>query len=789
MEVITKIRNRKENLSLLKNCFDERRIRRGKLIKNSFVTSLSCSKKGIYPVEINSSIQGSSIKDYIAYFKVEKDGSGFVVHDCPDFKKRLLPCKHLAKILLILDEFYCKTVCENLSRLNFITSSQKIQEIREMTENQKAQKMISANDVSGAINALVKAKKMDDAVELAFFNKDFCNVIKLTSRCGIAPSQDPTLLTSVNNMFLDVKDQTIREQLEVFKSLIQCLDNQNLKDVAKVSKILNLKNFKLLPTELKLFFIQKTGFFDINLDELFPEISKSTIRGEKKNLKSLLERARHSFYEKIVAFISEMRNLNEIEAIKEFLELMNLPLSKEITAKINKYRRDLRILEKIGLKKKFQFLKGMAIEHLKTNYIRDLNLRLPWGHHDYIYGGIKFNDPPITRYILNKVGFLSSHQDYIKKRDYILNFPILRELFRADLLINEAKEYWGDEFDKVTCQVRENAPQIDVRLNLQDAKRVLIVEWDLAPRPIQGSHVCAFKDGNIIPQQGDPLTSEIEPFEVTLCKKEPVIIRNDVTILKPLRKLTIPEAIKLAYEGIQCISANLPFHILNEIHEGEIEPFQALQVISSTIAEKFIPTGSEFEKKFTKLLSDTIFSDLEKFFDAQKKIIKDQEELERLAARLSGADTLARIFKRNPLKSFFKSIRLKSMSLASLQASVFKKIREILSERIKKNPVEPPGVHVEKLMLFPQFKRQASFILMQRKKQLEAVKIVEKTLPDNGKIVYDITELKKTCYGRRILKETLEIDESKLFLTEQEFSELQRSLDFINVKIPVVSHD
>ena len=102
------LKNNLQNADFFKRYVRGARLNRGKNIPNKNVINFSVKKDPL--IRIIADIQGSGTSRYVVNIQ-ESSGRFKVVHDCPDFRNGFKFCKHIVKILLLLETEICKSIC------------------------------------------------------------------------------------------------------------------------------------------------------------------------------------------------------------------------------------------------------------------------------------------------------------------------------------------------------------------------------------------------------------------------------------------------------------------------------------------------------------------------------------------------------------------------------------------------------------------------------------------------------------------------------------------------------
>ena len=138
------------------------RFNRGKSIPNKNIINFSVVKSPT--IKILANIQGSGNSKYVVNI-FRDDQRVNIVHDCPDFKKNTKFCKHIVKVLLLLEPNVCKTVCQDIRNINFSSNFNLVRQSK--TENfiVKAEELIKESKYYEAINFLDQAHKESNNVD------------------------------------------------------------------------------------------------------------------------------------------------------------------------------------------------------------------------------------------------------------------------------------------------------------------------------------------------------------------------------------------------------------------------------------------------------------------------------------------------------------------------------------------------------------------------------------------------------------------------------------------------
>ena len=206
-----------------------------------------------------------------------------------------------------------------------------------------------------------------------------------------------------------------------------------------------------------------------------------------------------------------------------------------------------------------------------------------------------------------------------------------------------------------------------------------------------GSYICQFSDGFLIPDNNHPLTHEIKPFDLILCNKTPIAIKaGNVKIVRPLRRINIKTAIELVWEGIDFVSTYIPFEIITELKEYQIDELDAYDKIDEKFKTSFLPKKESVRKYFSDFIQRKILKELNKTY---LKIIQ-KPNYKNKVLRIIGFERHSKIFTNPFYLTGFKSNSLKKHSLQELKLDFKKFVSLKLSELIKNNQFDSINIKI-----------------------------------------------------------------------------------------------
>ena len=742
------LKNFNQNGDLFKRYVVGARFNRGKNIPNKNIINFSVAKTP--QIKILANIQGSGNSKYVV--NIYKDNQHVnIVHDCPDFKKNNKFCKHIVKVLLLLEPDLCKSVCQNIRAISFSSNFNLIKQSK--TENfiVKAEELIKESKYYEAINFLEQAHEESN-------NFDYIQKIA-----------DITLKYKLYDQFIkySVRFKEIRGYITDYPDFI----NSTFKSIIeyeffrKVDTILNLQNLLLnFPKDLIVETVKKMDVITVKspilrflllhkfasgryLDDFFKELPKNS----KLDLK---EKIADFTLDSVNEAILNMESEDNMDGYLKIIGNCKFDNNNVIYSKVGVYKEKLTGLYLEGLKQKHAFLRSLVIANTQSDQLKQMKFTHKYNYPTLIWASSSRSETPLYYYILEKCGLEKHHLEYLEQSYFIENYPVFSRIFDGNNPVrNLVKKFWGKENPKIKNTVyADRVVDLDFELNLKELENFTLVEWDLAQKPMLGSYICQFSDGFLIPDNNHPLTHEIKPFDLILCLTTPIAIKaGNIKIIRPLRRINIKTAIELVWEGIEFVSTYIPFEIITELKNYQIDELDAYDKIEEKLKISFLPKKESVRKYFSNFIQSKILKELNKTY---LEIIQ-KPNYKKKVLRIIGFERHSKIFTDPSYLTGFRSNSLKKQSLQELKLDFKKFVSFKLSELIKSNQLEL--VDIKALKKFPTFKKWTVKVIYMLKQQLLNCKIYK---INNSS--YDIHELSNNYYGKMILNHTEKVSDSQI---------------------------
>ena len=771
------LKNNLQNADFFKRYVRGARLNRGKNIPNRNIINFTVEKDPL--IRVIADIQGSGTSRYVVNIQ-ESSGRFKLVHDCPDFRNGFRFCKHIVKILLLLETDICKSICNNYHSIIFSSDFSSIRECKSKSYVLKAEVLIQESKFTEAINFLNQA--FEESRNIDFILK----IGEISLKYELFD-----LFVKYAEKHKELANKHVKEFPEIISATFSHLNDYSFPK--KVETIINIQRLLLnFPKDLLIETLKKSKFFQINnpileyllvckldskiyITDHFKDIKKSS----KTDLKTIIE-------EKTLDLINEaILNMESEEVIDSFNKIAincNFNIHSIISTKIQEYKKQLRKMYIEGLKSKHAFLRSLVIANTNDDKLRPMKFTKKYNYPSLIWGSAFKKESNLYYYILEKCGFERHHLEYTEIINFIENYPVFAEIFGGNNPIKyEVKDFWGDFEPKIMNTVQNKSiDELDYKLNFHDLDNYILIEWDLAQKPILGSYICQFNDGFLIPDKSHSLTHYIQPFDLLLCEKKPITIKSDnVKIMKPLRRININSAVDLVWSGIEYIASYLPLKIIGDLKEYRIDELDAIEKIYDVYNNSFLPEKESSKKSFFDFIQNKIGKELNSTY---LRIINKPNYKEKVLKMIS-FDQYSQIFTKRTIMQNFRIDDLKRTSLQELKLDLKKYISKKIAELIKKQ--EFNSIDLKIIKKFPKFRKWTLKLIYELKNQLINCKIYQ-----TGEKSYNIQSLFENYYGEIIVRSALNLNsENKRLntvISDDELSKIFENFKFLKLHPPKI---
>ena len=489
-------------------------------------------------------------------------------------------------------------------------------------------------------------------------------------------------------------------------------------------------------------------------------------------------------------FKNEIENfsvIDKLKLMKKQFEVFEIPKTSYID-EYKSYKIEIKELEKKVYLKKFAFLRL-----LKEKYnIKKSKIDFRKKRNTYIVNHNKENlENPAYHYIINHIGFYGLNDSTIKSSEIGVNYLIIKELFLDDLhnfpdIFYYNKQFWGDDndyeinyvdvFSLISKPIEYN---YDIDQGYSGINDLMIIEWDLANKPRQGSLVNAYGAQNVIPDQNTSLYHDLKPFDLCYCQKTPVKIEgNIIKTINVITKCSFKDAISSIEKGIAFIEGYFPLSLIKSVLSKKINPFEAYEIALDNPNKQFVPNYGKFLKAFRNFLFNFINKEKEYIYETLKtnpgKNINQFIIVLNLSTELAGLEL--------PYTEIINDILYEVGSLDEFRIKLLNRVHSTVKKILKERKVGSTIIFDLKKMQHTPFVKYSNEILIIRKEEFEHSQVYRYTEQDTK--TYNMLELVKTYYGNQFFK-ILNMDLNKP-ISQDFFNKISNYSTKLNLKVNVV---
>lgn len=713
-----------------------------------------------------------------------------IFHDCPSFliyssiDKKL--CKHFLKLLFLLKEPKALQIFEQIK--DFDLTSEDFGSQRKSTNFQLlAEECFEKdNDIDG-LNYLNKAIMNQSHCE-PIIEKYLENAIENNLFIEFFEFLQKGYQNQWGNYFIKY-NQLIRKG---FERLIKSLDKYSFFNLLRITDslngIVNEQEFSFLAEYIEEFrdMIESSNFNERYFAFYFIKRNYDTLLNINKRFSGLISQTKlddlkEHLLEYFVDAIENFSVLDKLKLMKDQFNVIGIPESK-YNEKYDAYKKEINELEKKVYLKKFAFLKLLMkkynVKKTKVDFRKKRNV--------YVVNHDSTNlKNPAYRYIIKKIGFYGTNNSTIKSSDLGINYFIVKELFSDDFnkfpdIFYYKMQFWGEEEYQIKAKdgisllskSREYSYNIDQHYSNE---RVMIIEWDLAKDPVKGSIINAYSSQLIIPDQNSPLFHDLKPFDLSYCIKSPVKIEaNIIKSMNVITKCSFKDVIKSIANGMEFIEGYYPLSLIKSVINKEINPFEANRIISNNPNKQFIPNYDKFVKEFRKFLFNFINEEKEYVFKVIKDNVRDKVDqiliLLNLSNKLNGMDL--------PYSEIIEGIIGKEVTIKEFKDVLIQEIHRYIQNLLKGNALGSTNVFDLKKMKNTPFIKYSDKILKIRRHEFQKTPIYQ---TEN---LYDLSQIRKTYYGSKIIK-LLDLGK-KSTISFKVFNEFKKLANRLNLEIKLI---
>lgn len=543
-------------------------------------------------------IQGSAPEPYIVFIDLKKNVVG---HYCPDFAKGRGWCKHLGKLLLMLDEKHVKAINDNFRNFTIINMQSNVN-----------------NQIDKYKQHLLKTNGADEDITLENQIKILDNMMMQNQKIG---DIIPAILSSIKKELSKIADNLILFRLNLLisgipstsrKLTFEKIQKPLLRAFSKATAYFT-KNFWIQSTPKRLEQAYMINDVSYALTKPF-SISKITfpenlVEQEKIDasliLKVLLRDDQKAYFE--VAKKLGLDFANEVLGKRAERILSSIKISSTVIPQLESWLQT-QVTRKYSSLTRYRDYNDLLIYLMKTAG-ETVNYHLKSGNRS---GGM--TSFPVT--LLEENPCLNFIIEHIKEseREYLLSREIQNSSKFFDWLA-------GKKVDSVYV---ENPRSRALESSLK--KNGIIIQWDINLNKKFREQFQAYQGSQrFIIDPTSPINSIIQPFDYTLCIPQMKKQSNGTKTTYPQQILLPDQVIKLVLQGVPIISNVLRWEVISKfVNEGYLSGGDVLASIAHSEKMNFIYGSFELVKALEEIviLGKAGLTD-NQFLDYQKKLKKE----------------------------------------------------------------------------------------------------------------------------------------------------------------------
>ncbi|TFF98896.1 MAG: hypothetical protein EU547_00365 [Promethearchaeota archaeon] len=679
-----------------------------------------------------------------------------IFHDCPSFliyssvDKKI--CIHFLKLLLLLNESKALDIFKEIDNYEF--TSEDFGSQRKSTNFQILANVCfkNDNDIDG-LNYLSKA--IIDQSQCASIIQKY---LKNSMEKNLFIEFFEFLQEGYQNQWGTYFKKYNHLIKQAFQKLINSLDKYSfynlLRIINSLDGIINKKDFSFLLQHIDKFeeMIHSSDLNKKYFAIYFIKKNYNTLIEISTQFKNIIPKNQLNYLKKLILnyFIEEIENfivIDKLILMENQFKVLGIS-ENQYKDKFEDYKQEINELEKKVYLKKFAFLKLLMhkynVKITKVDFRKKRNV--------YVVNHEPENlKNPTYIYIIKKIGFYGINNSTIKSSDLGINYFIVKELFLDDFskfpdIFYYKTQFWGDQDYQIKARdgisllskSKEYSYNIDKHYTNE---RVMIIEWDLAKKPIKGSIINAYSSQIIIPDQNSPLFHDLKPFDLCYCIKSPVKIEaNIIKTVNVITKSSFKDAIKSVSNGMEFIEGYYPLSLIKSVINKEINPFKANKLVTNNPNRRFIPHYTKFIKEFRKFLFKFIEEEKDYIFDKLKQNVKDRVDqiliLLNLSNKLNGMNL--------PYSQIIEKTIEQNLTITSFKDALIKEIHKYIQNILRESEIGATKIFNLKKMKNTPFIKYSDKILRIRKLEFQNTPIFK------SNNYYDLSEIKETYYGAKI---------------------------------------
>ncbi len=521
-------------------------------------------------------IQGSASEPYIAFIDLKEKKVG---HYCPDFTKGQGWCKHLGKLLFMLNHEQVQAVHRQFSNLTILKTTDAIIEHLDKYKKDLLKK-------NGAVENISLEKQLKIIEDMLKKKQKIDEII-------------PSVISSIKKEFSKMEDSLILFRLNLLVSEFPSTSRKLIFE--KIQQPLQRALNKATKYFVNNFWIQST-LKRLEQAYMLNDVSYALAKPFSVNQIKLSENLIEE--EKIdAALVLKVLLRDDQKEYSETVQKLGIDYSNEALSK-----RAGRILSSIKIS---STVVPQLESFLQTQVKRKFSTKTHYqDFSDFLIYMMRTAGETVKHQVRsgNTRGGMTTFPVAILEQNPCLNFIIehIKESEREYLVKREIQNYekffnWlsGKKTDTFYIEKpRSRALESSLK------KNAIIIQWDINLNKKFREYYHAYKGSQrLVIDPTSPINSIIQPFDYTLCIPQMKKLSNGTKITYPQQILLPDQVIKLVLQGVPIISNILRWDVVSKfVNEGYLSGGEVLASIAHSEKMKFIYGSFELIKALEEIV-------------------------------------------------------------------------------------------------------------------------------------------------------------------------------------------
>ncbi|OLS31819.1 MAG: hypothetical protein HeimAB125_15140 [Candidatus Heimdallarchaeota archaeon AB_125] len=585
---------------MISNMVKGSRLSRARSITDRSVVEFKIVRKK--PLITYCMIQGSASIPYVAFIDLKENKVG---HYCPDFSKGQGWCKHLGKLLFMLNEEQVKAINDQFHTLKILKTKETVIEHldkykKDLLKKNGADENISLEKQLKIIDDMLKKRQKVDKIlpsVVASIKKEFYKIEDslMLFRLNLLVSEFPS--TSRKVIFEKIQLPLQRALNKATKYFVNNFWIQSTLKRLEQAYMLNDVSYALAkPFSAARIKLPENPIEEEKIDAAL--VLKVLLRDDQKEYSEIVDKL-------------GIKYSNDALSKRAGRILSSIKISSTVIPQLESWLQT-QVKRKFSTKTHHQDYSDFLIYMMRTagEVVK----------HQVNAGGSRSGMTTIPATILENNPCLNFIIEHIKEseREYLLGREIQNYIGFFSWLGGKKTDSFYIE------KPRTRALESSLK------KNTIIIQWDINLNKKFRENYHAYKGSQrLIIDPTSPINSVIQPFDYTLCIPQMKKLSTGTKITYPQQVLLPDQVVKLVLQGVPIISNVLRWDVVSKfVNEGYLSGGEVLASIAKSEKMNFIYGSFELVKALEEIvvLGKAGLTDVQ-FLEYKKKIKKESKSL------------------------------------------------------------------------------------------------------------------------------------------------------------------